>query len=783
DALVEHAPSIYEELYQAVAAKVLGPVNLVEALGSEPRYVLFSSSSSAFGSPGQSVYAAANAASDFFAENSAAVLSIQWGGWSKSIAGSMSAKYNVNPAAGERFLAPQQGLQAMGTLLSDLVAGNLKSRSVVVTDVSDWQQYLGAAGLPREAPLWSRLLPEPGPSWVPSIGQLVTNETLSWMVDHRTEGGIVVPATAMILWLIGYPKFSTGALEKVAFNKVLWADKGQHVETTHGEVRDGDTVYASATRRETKRGQPNYVRRALTAESSSAEGSWETVEICDLYQRYYNEGFLYGPSFRLLKAAKRRDGIVVATVSDGRHLAAVMDACTHACALLDPAAFGGYPSSIRSVRFELDRPDGEGCTDWRVVVKKSEVNALACSFDLVLHRPCSGHWITFEGFTMQTTTSTSTLHVYRVGDPETLDNGDIKSRLLNSRVMRPMVGPVEVPENHGGPRATGAMPMSFFGGELSGIVTAVGEGAEITASVSLVRVHHVHPGDLVGCVTLGASGLRSTILLPAEFCYKVPSNISPAAASALPMSHATSILALDLRAGLNRGPKRTVLVHSAAGGVGLSCVAWLSRRGHHVMGTCHSKDERKVEMLKKLGVSEIFDSRDVSSWYVPLKTGKAPRPAAIIGALDGDQLSRSFEVVASNGFILDLAKREQMLEAVNLPLSHFLRGVTYSACHLDEFMRTAEPAEVSDLMKRVWEEASATVRNEKSSMPVTIYPCGELKRGLEVLTTGKNIGKVVVKMDPPMQNGLPHTTIVDMRRNEGPVQGAALVATPLDSSF
>ncbi|KAF4702123.1 hypothetical protein FOZ63_016927, partial [Perkinsus olseni] len=271
---------------------------------------------------------------------------------------------------------------AMGTLLSDLVAGNLKSRSVVVADVSDWQQYLSASGLPREAPLWSLLLPEPGPSWVPSIGQLVTNKKLSWMVDHRTEGGIVVPATAMILWLLGYPRFTTGALEKVAFNKVLWADKGQHIDTTHGEVRDGDTVYASATRREIKRAHPDYVRRALTAESSSADGSWNTVEICDLYQRYYNEGFLYGPSFRLLKCAKRREGIVMATVSDGRHLAAVMDACTHACALLDPAAFGGYPSSIRSVRFELDRPDGEGCADWRVVVKKSEVNALACSFDL-----------------------------------------------------------------------------------------------------------------------------------------------------------------------------------------------------------------------------------------------------------------------------------------------------------------------------------------------------------------------------------------------------------------
>lgn len=41
-----------------------------------------------------------------------------------------------------------------------------------------------------------------------------------------------------------------------------------------------------------------------------------------------------------------------------------------------------------------------------------------------------------------------------------------------------------------------------------------------------------------------------------------------------------------------------------------------------------------------LGVSEIFDSRDASLWYVPMMAGKAMRPDVIIGALDGDQLSR-----------------------------------------------------------------------------------------------------------------------------------------------
>lgn len=456
DAVVENAPSDYQELYRAVAAKVLGPVNLVKALGSGPRYVLFSSSSSAFGNPGQSVYAAANSASDYFAEKSSAdVLSIQWGGWSKSIASSMSAKYNINPTAGEHFLQPREGLQAMGNLLSSLVDGHLKSRSVVVANISDWQNYLSAAGLPREAPLWAQLLPKPGPDWVPSIGQVAANCRLRWMIDHATEGGVVVPATAMILWLIGYPRASTGGLEQVAFHKVLWVDKGQHIETTRGEVRDGEIVYASATRKESKRVGPNYVRRALTESSSRSGDSWTEVDVADLYQHFADAGFPYGPSFRLLRSAKRCEGIVVATVSDGRHLAAVMDACTHACALLDPSAFGGYPKAIRCVHFETETPDGEGGTDWEVVVKKSGVNVLACSFDLVLHQPSSGQWITFEGFTMQTTMPTNSLYVYRQEEAQTLGIDDVRSRILNSGIMRPMIGPIDIPDEHSVPQQYG----------------------------------------------------------------------------------------------------------------------------------------------------------------------------------------------------------------------------------------------------------------------------------------------------------------------------------------
>ncbi|KAF4667936.1 hypothetical protein FOL47_003329 [Perkinsus chesapeaki] len=300
-----------------------------------------------------------------------------------------------------------------------------------------------------------------------------------------------------------------------------------------------------------------------------------------------------------------------------------------------------------------------------------------------------------------------------------------------------------------------------------------------------LRVDTIKVGDIVGCVTLGANGLHSSMTLPAHYCHKVPAGITPSVAAALPMSLATAILALDLRAGLGRGPSKTVLVHSAAGGVGLCCVALLRMRGHDIIGTCNLRDDRKVEMLKSLGVSRIFDSRNVSSWYVPMMSGEAPRPEAIIGALDGDQFARSFEVVASNGYILDLAKKEQMLDQATVPLSHFLRGVTYSACHLDEFMRTAPPSEVTDLMNKVWETASAVGQSAMQSMPVSVYPGEHLKQALEVLTTGRNVGKVVVELEPPEGHVVSSDLVVDLRNSSDQVllEGAALVVSTLESTF
>ncbi|OHW91553.1 polyketide synthase [Colletotrichum incanum] len=115
-----------------------------------------------------------------------------------------------------------------------------------------------------------------------------------------------------------------------------------------------------------------------------------------------------------------------------------------------------------------------------------------------------------------------------------------------------------------------------LGCEAAGIVTAVG------ASVSRVCV-----GDRVMLFAPQAGCFSTSFRIPEAFCTRIPDEISFEDAAGMPCVFATMLRALVDKARL--GPGRTVLVHSAAGGVGLAAVQiarWLGAeclaKGTHI---------------------------------------------------------------------------------------------------------------------------------------------------------------------------------------------------------
>jgi NADPH:quinone reductase len=129
-------------------------------------------------------------------------------------------------------------------------------------------------------------------------------------------------------------------------------------------------------------------------------------------------------------------------------------------------------------------------------------------------------------------------------------------------------------------------PLPFIiGNEGAGTVTAVGEG-----------VKDLKVGDRVGyVVTLG--GYAAERVLPADRAVKLPDGISEEQAAGMMLKGMTVEYLLQRTFKVEKG--HTILVHAAAGGIGLIIGQWANKIGANVIGTVGSKE--KAELAKANG--------------------------------------------------------------------------------------------------------------------------------------------------------------------------------------
>ena len=168
---------------------------------------------------------------------------------------------------------------------------------------------------------------------------------------------------------------------------------------------------------------------------------------------------------------------------------------------------------------------------------------------------------------------------------------------------------------------TGLYPVplpSGIGLEAAGFVEAAGDGVE-----------HLHVGDRVAYCWGPIGAYASARVIGADMVVAVPDGISDEVAAAAMLKGLTAEFLIERCARVQ--PGWTVLLHAAAGGVGLIAAQWLAAVGATVIGTVGSA--AKAELAAAHGCAHVLrtdDGTDVAARVRDL-TGGAGVPVVLDG--------------------------------------------------------------------------------------------------------------------------------------------------------
>ena len=180
------------------------------------------------------------------------------------------------------------------------------------------------------------------------------------------------------------------------------------------------------------------------------------------------------------------------------------------------------------------------------------------------------------------------------------------------------------------------------GHDLSGVVEEVGSGVTTLARGSEVYALTAFDRD-------GAEA-EYTIALPGELAPK-PRTLDFVQAAAVPLTALTAWQALFEHASLSEG--QTVLIHGAAGGVGVFAVQLAHWKGAHVIATASARNR---DFLRELGANEVID-------YSTTRFENVVHDVDLVFDLVGsDTLQRSWQVIKSGGTLVSVVSPRPSFE-------------------------------------------------------------------------------------------------------------------------
>jgi len=268
-----------------------------------------------------------------------------------------------------------------------------------------------------------------------------------------------------------------------------------------------------------------------------------------------------------------------------------------------------------------------------------------------------------------------------------------------------------------------AMPF-VLGREAAGEVVAVGEG------VPASRV-----GERVFALT-GTGAFAEQVAVPADMAHVMPDDMPFDEGAALPIVYPTSYAALVFRAALQ--PGETLLVHAAAGGVGLAAVQIGKALGAFVIASAGGAD--KLEVAREAGADVCVDARE-GDFVEVVRAETLGRGADVIyDSVGGDVFDRSLKCIAWNGRLVVVGFASGTIPEVKANRI-MLKNIAVTGLHWPAY-REHDPERMAEAFRGCAELYRTGRIRPVIRTRVSLEQVGD---ALEALEDRRTVGKLIVE--------------------------------------
>ena len=276
-------------------------------------------------------------------------------------------------------------------------------------------------------------------------------------------------------------------------------------------------------------------------------------------------------------------------------------------------------------------------------------------------------------------------------------------------------------------RSLGFIEEGLLGREMCGRIVEAGS-----------EVSDVSVGDHVVGMGFGAFGPE--MITHEELVAPAPGGISATGLATIPSAFVSAALSFEFT-GLEPGER--VLVHAAAGGVGLAAVQLVHAAGAEVFATASAP---KRDYLRSLGVKHIFDSRTTDFGEEIMEATNGEGVDVVLNSLTSEgYIDASLACLKSGGRFVEMARRDILSYE---EMAAVRADVPYHILELDVVKKT-DPEWAGRVLRDITARIST---GELEPIVHSRWPLAEAGSALSFMRSARHLGKIAVSA-PPITGG------------------------------